>query len=178
MSESAIRVPPAPTEAIVVERLECSTCKQMKPKKEYSDTQWARRKNKKTKAAGGIGHCKDCVREQNMMRRYKITAEQFDAMLASQKNVCALPHCRKTIDKTNCHIDHDHHTKKVRGLLCADCNMAMGKMGDQVDKLLGVACYLAKTTESLSPAMKTRTDESLKYLEAWRKLLKSNEHAV
>lgn len=167
MSTSTNSIPKAPAAQIVTPEAACSTCKITKKSTDYSSTQWSRRVSTKTKAGGGTGHCRDCIREKDMLRRYDLTKEQFEELLTKQKNICALPHCKKKIDKTNAHIDHDHHTKKVRGLLCMDCNCALGKMGDQVDKLLDVACYLAAATETLSPLMKIRTDHAMKTLVEW-----------
>jgi hypothetical protein len=42
-------------------------------------------------------------------------------------------------------VDHDHTSGKVRGLLCASCNFAIGNMGDDPDKLRAAANYLEET---------------------------------
>jgi hypothetical protein len=78
------------------------------------------------------------------LRRYGITQEQFDAMLEHQGNRCAI--CRTdtpcpTSGKT-WHIDHDHETGRVRGLLCNSCNRGIGQLGDDPDRLESAARYL------------------------------------
>jgi hypothetical protein len=40
------------------------------------------------------------------------------------------------------HIDHDHRTGKVRGLLCVSCNTGIGKLGDDVDGLYRALRYV------------------------------------
>lgn len=39
-------------------------------------------------------------------------------------------------------IDHDHDTGKVRGLLCNDCNIGLGKFKDNPEYPLKAASYL------------------------------------
>lgn len=42
------------------------------------------------------------------------------------------------------HIDHDHETGKVRGLLCQECNIGLGKFRDNTEYLLSAISYLNK----------------------------------
>jgi hypothetical protein len=57
------------------------------------------------------------------MKKYGITVEQFDAMVIAQKGLCAACGHAPT---GRLHVDHDHETERVRGLLCLPCNMALG----------------------------------------------------
>lgn len=56
---------------------------------------------------------------QERLRRYGLSQERYDEKLAQQKNRCAI--CCKEFTTTP-HIDHDHSTGTVRGLLCLVCN--------------------------------------------------------
>ncbi len=40
------------------------------------------------------------------------------------------------------HVDHDHDTGVVRGILCFTCNVALGNIKDRRDLLLGLVDYL------------------------------------
>jgi len=62
------------------------------------------------------------------LRHYGITLDQVIAMKIKQDYKCAI--CLKR--KKKLHVDHNHKTGKVRGLLCFTCNTAIGKL--QVDK--------------------------------------------
>ena len=75
--------------------------------------------------------CKGCTKEKRdntrLPQRYGITNEQYNKMIEVQENCCGV--CGKqggTTKSTKLHIDHDHKTGKVRGLLCVGCNMLVG----------------------------------------------------
>lgn len=55
--------------------------------------------------------------------RYGITIAQYDAKLADQGGVCAI--CGKPPKRARLHVDHNHKTGHVRGILCAACNGAL-----------------------------------------------------
>lgn len=74
------------------------------------------------------------VRDYNYRRKYGITTEEFEEMAAAQDQKCAA--CGKR-PKGRLHVDHDHETKRVRGLLCGPCNRALGFIeGDRAALLL------------------------------------------
>jgi hypothetical protein len=83
---------------------------------------------------------------------YGISYEQYGDMLSRQNGVCAI--CQTTSD-TNLCVDHDHSCcvgKKscgncVRGLLCHNCNRALGLFGDRIDLLHSAAQYLKANME-------------------------------
>lgn len=56
-------------------------------------------------------------------RKYGMPSEQFDALLRAQRGACAV--CRLPFTST-AHVDHDHETGRVRGLLCLGCNHTEG----------------------------------------------------
>lgn len=72
-------------------------------------------------------------------KRYGITAVEVATMLESQNGECGI--CAKKLDVTFC-VDHCHDTGKVRGLLCNNCNMGIGLLGDTVKSIEAALCYL------------------------------------
>lgn len=58
-------------------------------------------------------------------------------MFAAQGGVCAI--CREAKAE---HVDHDHSTGKVRGLLCFNCNGALGQFRDRTDLMIRAVGYL------------------------------------
>lgn len=92
---------------------------------------------------------KESGRERNayLLRTYGITADDYDQMLIEQGGGCAL--CGVKPDeltagrfRTYLHVDHDHETNAVRGLLCPDHNLLLGRFGDSVDMFRKVVAYL------------------------------------
>jgi hypothetical protein len=79
------------------------------------------------------------LRYTTRFRRYKITREEIEKIATDQENKCAV--CHREFDRTP-HVDHDHVSGKVRGLLCANCNLAIGSAGDSPDRLRAMAAYL------------------------------------
>lgn len=75
--------------------------------------------------------------------RYNMTKEDYDNMLLSQDNKCYT--CKEEL--IDPHIDHSHKTNKVRGLLCHNCNCALGFVKDKTEILQNLINYLNKDTE-------------------------------
>ena len=63
------------------------------------------------------------TRKQIHARVRRQASKHYDEMLASQDGHCAL--CPAVQGERRLHIDHDHKTLVVRGLLCFRCNAAL-----------------------------------------------------
>lgn len=63
---------------------------------------------------------------QNRKQKYKLTHEEYLMMVEEQEGICAM--CG--IASQSLVIDHDHVTGRVRGLICARCNMSLGILED------------------------------------------------
>ena len=88
-------------------------------------------------------------RAARIKSRYGITAETYDRMVAERGNRCDVCGEPPSSENTRAHwrgklcIDHCHDTGVVRGLLCNDCNLAVG-YGKTPDKLRSAAEYLQR----------------------------------
>ena len=81
--------------------------------------------------------------EFSFKRRYGITIAERDALLEAQGGICAI--CGSDTHRgKNWHIDHCHGSKKVRGILCTNCNVALGHAQDDVGRLKAMIAYLEK----------------------------------
>ncbi len=133
----------------------CSKCKQVKAVTEFHIDRAANDGRRK--------HCKPCatqhsknhnqerphiykaIRRRALYARYGITADQYDQMLSQQGGGCAI--CGATSEQHErqarpLHIDHDHATGKVRGILCTGCNTGLGKFRDDPSLIQAAIDYL------------------------------------
>lgn len=126
----------------------CPDCQEIKPLDEFP-------RNRATSTGRG-NYCKPChnvrgrenrirnhgsTREYHLRRRYGITGAEVDAMIEAQGGVCAI--CQEREPK---HVDHDHMTGTVRGVLCFCCNQGLGNFRDRQDILRAAIDYLERTT--------------------------------
>lgn len=81
-------------------------------------------------------------RDHRLRRLYGITLRQYNLMLKRQKGVCAI--CRR-VPKSVLHVDHDHKTLRVRGLLCYYCNRRVVGRHRTTELLRRVIKYLDST---------------------------------
>lgn len=75
---------------------------------------------------------------RHLARKFKLTWKRWEQFLVDQSGRCS--GCNKPLIKY--HIDHDHKSMKVRGLLCPRCNLALGAAGDSPSTLRALANYL------------------------------------
>jgi len=76
--------------------------------------------------------------EQYRQRTYGITQQESDHMFFCQRGICAI--CDEPLTKP--HVDHNHVTGKVRGLLCGPCNHGIGSLKDNTTILRNAITYL------------------------------------
>jgi hypothetical protein len=121
---------------------ECKTCTSLRKKANYAKNPEIYR-----------GHRRK-FREQNLIldrrrnfghsikRLYGITLDIYDAMMIAQGGCCAI--CSTSLDEGHLHVDHDHETGEVRGLLCRSCNIGIGVFKENKTLLLLAIDYLEK----------------------------------
>ena len=89
-------------------------------------------------------------RRKKQLKKYDLTIDQYNSMLKSQNNVCAI--CMKEeivisgLAKKfkNMAVDHDHKTGKIRGILCHNCNRALGHFHDSETKMISAIKYIRR----------------------------------
>jgi hypothetical protein len=85
-------------------------------------------------------------REGYLKRKYGMTIADYDRMFAAQHGVCAI--CDEARpDERTLHVDHDHETRAIRGLLCFRCNNALGDFREEYELFQRAANYLDRDDE-------------------------------
>jgi hypothetical protein len=117
--------------------LHCSVCKTIKPIDSFPRAPYQK--------TGRNSWCKSCKgqrdRASRFLRLYGMTEEALAELVDSQGGVCAICRYRPAV-----HVDHDHLTGVVRGVLCFPCNAALGHFKDRIDLLSRASRYLETST--------------------------------
>ena len=98
----------------------CRGCDQTKPLSEWNRNRASR--------DGWSSYCRPCCADRNRIsyfsRTYGLSPEDVRALIEQQ------PVCPICLTRPPVHIDHDHETGVVRGMLCFPCNAALGQLQD------------------------------------------------
>lgn len=117
----------------------------------------------------------------NLRVKYGLTGECYNQILDMQGGVCGI--CGCGLDKS-AHVDHDHSTGAVRGILCFRCNTALGKFRDDVVVLQAAIDYLLRPNpevpgrpRELTPEERrfNRSSARLKAAESWKPVARDGE---
>jgi hypothetical protein len=87
---------------------------------------------------------KRSYRKVRLKLKFGITLERFDQMLRSQGFACAICGNGKSGGRGLWHVDHCHQTKRIRGLLCHNCNTALGLFKENPVIIRSAMTYLKK----------------------------------
>jgi RNase P subunit RPR2 len=80
-------------------------------------------------------------REYHLRHRYGISMRQRDDLLNDQQGRCKA--CGDVLAPSrHVHVDHDHRTGRIRGILCHSCNGALGHAQDDSTRLRSLADYM------------------------------------
>jgi hypothetical protein len=81
------------------------------------------------------------MRDLYYRRTFGVSADEFDRLLAEQGGGCAI--CGVIPKRAaSLHLDHDHDTGAIRGILCLSCNQGVGQFRDDPGLLEKAARYL------------------------------------
>jgi hypothetical protein len=104
----------------------------------------------------GKKKCPKCLvdyRAWQIKKLYGLTAQEYDALLVAQGGACKVCGAEPGIHAAGkswvrrLAVDHDHETGRVRGILCLNCNNAIGQAKESAERLRDLAEYLEPTPE-------------------------------
>lgn len=121
----------------------CSVCSLSKPKDAFY--------KEPRHADGRASVCKACFdlkqRDRTLRRKYGVTAQQYDEMVAAQSGRCRICDNPPPPEQRGLVVDHCHTTGRARGLLCNNCNALLGMAADDVSRLRAAIDYLERSRE-------------------------------
>lgn len=83
---------------------------------------------------------KQRLRENRLRREYGLTVDDWERLYDEQLGRCGV--CHLPLAEVRPAVDHDHATGAVRGILCFQCNSALGLLGDDPERIERAATYL------------------------------------
>lgn len=94
----------------------------------------------------GNYHASDKIQaiSQNLKRYYGLTIEDYNRMFLEQQGCCKICGVHQSGFERRLDVDHDHQTKKIRGLLCIRCNRGIGLLQDSIEVVQRALDYLIK----------------------------------
>lgn len=138
------------SQALYMKKWRARNCERLKEYETTYNKTEHRRKSKKKYNFSPHGILRNSQRSYvyRLRVRYGLSVSEYEAMLASQNNCCAMCKGNRS-GKRRLAVDHCHKTSKVRGLLCAACNRVLGFANESSEILLAAIKYLDSHTEKV-----------------------------
>ncbi|MCO5997109.1 endonuclease VII domain-containing protein [Actinoallomurus rhizosphaericola] len=137
----------------------CAVCKKIKPVSEFG--------RNRAEPSGLASYCRRChnktmaeikakkhgsTRSYHLQRRYGMTEREVEELAQRHGDVCLICLRRRAL-----HVDHDHATGEVRGMLCFTCNGALGQFKDDALVMRRAVDYLeGRLVEPVQPRRAAR----------------------
>lgn len=140
------------------QELLCTSCRQILPVAAFAI-------RKDTKVPRVRSNCRACLTAAQTLKnrenhddaqvywwsrqiaKYGLTPESWRELWDSQGQQCAI--CgAKDNGKKRFHVDHDHVSGEVRGILCTTCNGGIGQLQDDPDVVFKAFVYLTRAVQS------------------------------
>lgn len=116
----------------------CKSCKREYDKERYNNPEYKQAHLAKQKEYRKATYSPAVRREKALMLKYGLSQDDFDAIRMSQFGLCLI--CQEEPEKL--YVDHCHKTGEVRGLLCRECNSALGMMKENTAAIFRMVDYL------------------------------------
>ncbi len=125
----------------------CRACCLSNPKAKEISKKWQQNNKNKCRISSDkwIQNNPDKVKAGQLRRDFGISLDKWKEMQTEQKGLCKIckqPPSGKTKMGQVLHVDHDHKTGRIRGLLCHFCNHLLGNSKDNIEILKEAIDYL------------------------------------
>lgn len=110
----------------------CSTCKRAKPREEFAENRTTRN--------GLNSECRTCRSVAWIQHKYDLSVTEYQELYDSQGGRCAI--CNQLPTGGRLCVDHNHDSGDVRGLLCDNCNKAIGLFQDSPEVIISAVEYI------------------------------------
>jgi len=121
----------------MVSEKQCVQCGQTKKAKEFY--------RQKADKSGLQARCKPCDKLRLRARAYGITIERVEELLKNEYCDCCGRHKDEAATVHGFHIDHCHTSGEIRGTLCHYCNVSLGMLRDDHERIRRLGEYLLRT---------------------------------
>lgn len=131
----------------------CKGCGKNKPASDFG--------THKVSRDGLNGKCKECKNDARMRNFYSISYGEYRDLIDAQQGGCEI--CRRPATEFSkaMAIDHDHRCcpgkkscgKCIRGILCTNCNAAIGLIGDSAEAAVRAVNYLVRYSTGIDRKM-------------------------
>jgi hypothetical protein len=114
-------------------RFVCKTCENEYNRK-YDKTYYPKnQENILKKKRSWYSKNKVTVKNRMLKKSYNIELHEYENLSNKQNNCCAICEVHQSNLTKSLAVDHDHKTGKIRGLLCGNCNTALGLLKENVE---------------------------------------------
>ncbi len=117
----------------------CRSCKSERDRLDYQDPEFREMKRAASREWGRKYPERAAAKRRKWI--FGLDAEQYERLLQQQDGVCGS--CGQPSVK-RLGVDHDHESHVVRGLLCNNCNLGIGMLGDNIEGLERALAYLRR----------------------------------
>lgn len=118
----------------------CKKCGIIKP-----ITDFYKRANRKSGFASSCNICsRGSFKNSRLFHHYNMTQDDWNKMFDLQKGKCLICGKHQSDVHLKFHVDHNHDTGEIRGLLCFKCNVGLGNFDDSVELINNALEYLKK----------------------------------
>lgn len=82
------------------------------------------------------------ARDLYLGKTYGISLQEYEEIWGHQGHKCAICGRKPKPGQRAYHVDHDHQSGVVRGILCYKCNRGLPWFGDSAETLFSAGTYL------------------------------------